>query len=353
MECAAKGSVASRCTRRFAQRSCPGCSAVSYCSVSHQVSHWTHHKEECARLKQQLLRAKVMNDFPFTFCARNTSLGQNESVTKCDILIAKGLHQKGLWNFECTCAPLVASSYYSVVDDEWHLPSSLCPCLEPKLPLYSKLRDWKDYFQWRCLPLDSPVALLLHWPLTAYRCFQLVSLPYISPEVGGNFHIHYLGPGKELQQLAIFGELHALFPGVSLHIEFIGPEIPDLRDNEKMTLRKYARCSEDGCACNTTIFSGHQGSGASSCSVTLRLRKGFYHERFNEVVEELIQRIGVPAFFSDFCEEAANLGASSIEKSTGKPLTIPVQVNPFRQPMPVEGSALRIPCYSNCFLFGM
>ncbi|XP_078438857.1 zinc ion binding protein isoform X3 [Wolffia australiana] len=288
MECAAKGSVASRCTRRFAQRSCPGCSAVSYCSVSHQVSHWTHHKEECARLKQQLLRAKVMNDFPFTFCARNTSL-----------------------------------------------------------------------------------------PLTAYRCFQLVSLPYISPEVGGNFHIHYLGPGKELQQLAIFGELHALFPGVSLHIEFIGPEIPDLRDNEKMTLRKYARCSEDGCACNTTIFSGHQGSGASSCSVTLRLRKGFYHERFNEVVEvssphiiiapnagvaaysswlptiELIQRIGVPAFFSDFCEEAANLGASSIEKSTGKPLTIPVQVNPFRQPMPVEGSALRIPCYSNCFLFGM
>ena len=98
-------------------------------------------------------------------------------------------------------------------------------------------------------------------------------------------------------------------------------------------------------------------------------------------LQELIQQLGVPAVFSDFCEEAANLAACCIEKVTQKALRLPVsrlpgflgylcgviihpcmhacmhdvqvQVNPFRQPMPVEDSALRIPCYSNCFLLGM
>lgn len=30
-----------------------------------------------------------------------------------------------------------------------------------------------------------------------------------------------------------------------------------------------------------------------------------------------------------------------------------IQLNPFRQPMAVEDSALFLPCYSNCFLFGI
>lgn len=30
-----------------------------------------------------------------------------------------------------------------------------------------------------------------------------------------------------------------------------------------------------------------------------------------------------------------------------------IQLNPFRQPMVIEDSALFLPCYSNCFLFGI
>jgi len=37
------------------------------------------------------------------------------------------------------------------------------------------------------------------------------------------------GPEKELLQLAVFAELHALFPGVHVHIELIGPAIPQHR----------------------------------------------------------------------------------------------------------------------------
>lgn len=37
------------------------------------------------------------------------------------------------------------------------------------------------------------------------------------------------GPEKELLQLAVFGELLALLPGVGIHIELVGPAIPSQR----------------------------------------------------------------------------------------------------------------------------
>lgn len=37
------------------------------------------------------------------------------------------------------------------------------------------------------------------------------------------------GPEKELLQLAVFAELHALFPGVHVHIELVGPAVPQNR----------------------------------------------------------------------------------------------------------------------------
>lgn len=39
------------------------------------------------------------------------------------------------------------------------------------------------------------------------------------------------GPEKELLQLAVFGELLALFPGVRIHIELVGPAIPPQRSD--------------------------------------------------------------------------------------------------------------------------
>ena len=43
------------------------------------------------------------------------------------------------------------------------------------------------------------------------------------------------GPEKELLQLSVFGELQALFPGVHIHIELVGPAIPPQRSNSLMS----------------------------------------------------------------------------------------------------------------------
>ncbi|XP_027361341.1 zinc finger MYND domain-containing protein 15 isoform X2 [Abrus precatorius] len=371
MECAAKGS-GTRCSGA-ATRPCARCEAVAYCSLSHQIAHWSRHKHECDRLQQQMKNIEVLNNFPFTFSREATVQVCVKQETRCSFLNQRGLHRVGMWMHECNCG--ASASFDSLgLNNGWDLPRNLCPCW-PDTTVSEKLHNWRDYYKWRCIPLDSPVALLLHWPLTIYHAAQLVGL---NPEVRDKLYIHYLGPEKELLQLAVFGELLALFPGVHVHLELVGPAIPPHRDGEKIHISKHPCCNELECECklaseNTSL---ETQTGITS-ALTLQLWKGFYHDRYEDIVKnsfphlviapnsgiaaysswlpsiELIEKIDVPVILTDYCEEACHLAASCIKTVSRRPLRLPVQLNPFRQPMAVEESVLLLPCYSNCFLFGM
>lgn len=43
------------------------------------------------------------------------------------------------------------------------------------------------------------------------------------------FKLLYEGPEKELLQLGVFRELLALFPGVQIYLNLVGPSIPQFR----------------------------------------------------------------------------------------------------------------------------
>ncbi|KAJ4961886.1 hypothetical protein NE237_021796 [Protea cynaroides] len=375
MECAARGR-GTRCIGPPTRR-CGSCGAVAYCSVAHQLSHWGDHREECARFEQQMRSANVLLDFPFTFFSEAMVQVHEKQETRCFFFVRQGLHQVGMWRNECHCGASVAASDCPRVIYDWNLPSMLCPCREPINPMLMRLSNWKDYYEWRCLPLHSPVALLLHWTFTIYHAVQLAAIRNATNGSSNKLYIHYLGPDKELLQLAVFGELRALFPGIQVHIDLVGPAVPQSRDGERINLCSYARCTEIDCPCkSSTENASLEVSNARNSAVTLQLHKGFYHERYREMKDssphlilapnagiaayaswlptiELIKEMDVPAIFSDYCEEAANLAANCISSVTGHPLGIPIQLNPFRQPMVVEDSSLFLPSYSNCFIFGM
>ncbi|KAJ0815428.1 putative Zinc finger, MYND-type [Helianthus annuus] len=376
MECAAKGSQR-RCSGSANLR-CDGCGAVFYCSASHQISHWNVHKEECGRLKRQMGCVELLNDFPFTFSREATYQVCEKVETRCSFLDKLGIHRAGIWICECSCGSSVFSLDHFRSEKGWRLSSRLCPCKEPLSILKKQLCSWSDYYEWRGIPLDSPVALLLHWPLTIYQAIQLAFAKQSTIETTDELCIHYLGPERELYQTAVFGELHSLLPRVQLHIDFVGPAVPHDRDGETIGLYSYAQCTEANCCCKTlkTEFSSHTNTDTSS-KITLRFHSGHYHDRYEELTKEflpdliiapnagiaaykswlptieLIREIEIPAVFSDYCEEACHLAANCIRSVTGTPLTIPVQLNPFRQPLAVEDTALLLPCYSNCFLFGI
>nr|XP_043624697.1 zinc finger MYND domain-containing protein 15 isoform X2 [Erigeron canadensis] len=338
MECAAKGN-GRRCSGT-ANRRCDSCGAVSYCSVSHQV---------CEKVE-----------------------------TRCSLLDKLGIHHVGMWIHECSCGDASALLDHLRSDKGWSLSSRLCPCTGPLSILKKQLNSWSDYCEWRGIPLDSPVALLLHWPLTIYQAIQLAFSKDLIPATTDELCIHYLGPERELYQLSVFGELRALFPEVQVHIDFVGPEIPHDRDGETINLCSYPHCIEASCCCKSGKgeFTSRTTSEISS-AITIRLHSGYYHDRYVELTKEflpdiiiapnagiaaykswlatieLIREIEIPAIFSDYCEEACHLAANCVSSVTGSPSTITVQLNPFRQPLAVEDTVLLLPCYSNCFLFGI
>lgn len=192
MECAGKGR-GTRCLGPPSRR-CARCAAVKYCSASHQILHWSFHKEECERLGQQMKRVDVLNDFPFLFSQEATVQVCEKQESRCSFLDKRGIHRVGMWMHECPCGASVASFYCRRSANEgWHLPSSLCPCSDPSVLISEDLYSWKDYYEWRCIPLDSPVALLLHWPLTVYYATQVIGIKRLIPEGSNVLCIHYLG----------------------------------------------------------------------------------------------------------------------------------------------------------------
>ncbi|KAK9113933.1 hypothetical protein Syun_020730 [Stephania yunnanensis] len=376
MECGARGSSRMLCSGPAIRR-CGRCGVVAYCSISHQVAHWSYHKEECGRLEKQMMNAHLLHHFPFPFSMEATLQVLEKKVTRCSFLMQRNLHLLGMWKHECNCGASVSSADYLRVNDEWGLQSLLCPCQEVPKPMSVCLNNWRSYYDWRCIPLNSPVAVLLHWPLTIYHSIQLAASINLLPEISNKLLIHYLGPDKELCQLSVFKELHALFPDLKLHIELIGPAVPQFRNGERMTLTGYAKCLEIDCYCKSRAENGGRYPFDKSSGVSLGFHKGFYHDLFKDVLKEsfphviiapnagiaaysswlptieLIKDMNVPTIITDYCEEAAYLAASCITTVTSHPLSIPVQLNPFRQPLVMEDTALYLPCYSNCFIFGI
>ncbi|KAL4586894.1 hypothetical protein LXL04_011541 [Taraxacum kok-saghyz] len=365
MECAAKGGQR-RCSGS-ANRRCGGCGTVFYCSVSHQTSHWGVHKEECGRLKQQMSSMLLLNDFPFTFSREATHQVCEKVETRCSFLEKQGIHRVGLWICECRCGDSINLSDHIRSDNAWSLSNKLCPCKGPLCILNKQLTSWNDYYEWRDIPLHSPVALLLHWPLTIYQSIQLALSKQLISETTDELARNGTLPTCCIWRVACFTSCS---PTVRVHIDFVGPGIPHDRNGERTTLCSYAHCTEVDCRCKSS-------KSEFISPITVTLHSGFYHDRYTQLTKEfipdliiapnagiaayktwlptieLIKEIEIPAIFSDYCEEACHLAVNCISSVTGCPPIIPIQLNPFRQPLAVEDTALTLPCYSNCFLFGI
>ncbi|KAM2781840.1 hypothetical protein COP1_011545 [Malus domestica] len=162
------------------------------------------------------------------------------------------------------CARRGAVAYCSVshqkwstwLNNSWDLSNIFCPCTEPSVTISECLTGWKEYCERRSIPLHSPVALLLHW--------------------------------KELLQLSVFSELRVLFPNMNMHIELVGPSIPQHRlDGEMVALSDYAHCLDRDCICKSSseTVSGDVHTSEPS-AVTLHLRSGFYHDRYMDITKD-------------------------------------------------------------------
>ena len=81
--------------------------------------------------------------------------------------------------------------------------------------------------------------------------------------------------------------VYVLFPGS------VTGMVPVHRDGEVVNISRYACCSDESCCCKSSI-----GSKDLSCTaVTLKLWKGFYHERCSDIMKVLSTT--TPIFWND------------------------------------------------------
>lgn len=139
----------------------------------------------------------------------------------------------------------------------WKLASELCPrllfddeCEPPTMP-GATVVDWKSWYDWRRIKLESPVALLMDYPLSVYwlliKVLDVVPLATLgaAPTERRSLLIHYIGAEQELNFLPMcvaprfhahslltpprsFSELSLLIPNTDITIVFYGAAVRSL-----------------------------------------------------------------------------------------------------------------------------
>ncbi|GBG93502.1 hypothetical protein CBR_g72156, partial [Chara braunii] len=290
-------------------------------------------------MAQQMQKKLELRDLPFEFTKEVTEDVDSFRSNMCMFLEKKGLHKCGLWQAECACAS--AAERVGEVSG-WHLPASLAPSRDPPSVPNDWLRNWKEYYSWRELPLDSPAAILLHFPLTIYHCLHLavsshddvVAAPRRSPPgqfAGQQLVVHLLGADKEVRQQQVFSELGFLLADVEVLLFMIGPAVPRDYDGSEVSLSALSPISGADEAADEVGSSSQQlGKGHHRArNVKVVLRRGLYHKLHSQLPEaalivamnaglpafpswkptlELVSRTkSAPVFFTDYCEEALHM----------------------------------------------
>ncbi|TFY75017.1 hypothetical protein EWM64_g8996 [Hericium alpestre] len=100
----------------------------------------------------------------------------------------------------------------------------------PARPQPGQIKDWKSWYERRGLPLASPAALLVDFPLTAYYLLNDV-LKLVDQSEGSakqRLLVHYIGAEVKLNFMPLFSELALLLPNTHIDLVVYGKAAYDL-----------------------------------------------------------------------------------------------------------------------------
>ncbi|XP_064127741.1 zinc finger MYND domain-containing protein 15 isoform X2 [Loxodonta africana] len=395
---------------------CPQCSAVLYCGEACLLADWRRcpddvsHRFWCPKLAAFMERAGELATLPFTYTAEVTS----ETFNKEAFLASRGL-TRGYWTQLSMLIPgpgmprrprgHTPSLSLLLSGDPYQLLQGDGPTLMPPVPPdppRSLFGSWQDYYTWRGLSLDSPMAVLLTYPLTVYYVItHLVpqSFPELNIQNKQSLKIHVVEAGKEFDLVMVFWELLVLLPHVALELQFVGDDLPPESDQQHFTLQRdgpevsvrpasgvSARLSsgtkEKGGRRDLQIKvsarpyhllqgpkpdlvigeslgpRGRWGSWgrslpwepASPCCPPAGFNSGFGLKDTWLSSLPRLQSLRVPAFFTESSEYGCVMDDQTMAVATGGG-TSPPQPNPFRSPFRLRAADNCMPWYCNAFVF--
>ncbi|XP_058903929.1 zinc finger MYND domain-containing protein 15 isoform X1 [Kogia breviceps] len=366
---------------------CPQCDAVLYCGEACLQADWKRrpddvsHRFWCPRLAAFMERAGELATLPFTYTAEVTS----ETFNKEAFLASRGL-TRGYWTQLSMLIPgpgtpghprgstpslsvLLSGPPYQLLQGDG---PALMPPVPPDPPR-ALFGSWQDYYTWRGLSLDSPMAVLLTYPLTVYYVItHLVprSFPELNIQNKQSLKIHVVEAGKEFDLIMVFWELLVLLPHVALELQFVGDSLPPESDQQHFTLQRddLEVSVRPGSGVSARLSSGTKEKGGRR-DLQIKVSARPYHLLQGPKPDLVIgfnsgfglkdtwlsslprlQSLRVPAFFTESSEYGCVMDDQTMAVATGGG-TSPPQPNPFRSPFRLRAADNRMPWYCNAFIF--
>ncbi|CAL8084890.1 unnamed protein product [Calicophoron daubneyi] len=400
---------------------------------SDNVEH--SHERWCSTMKAFMTVEPRLRDIPLSF-APSTTAPDFTDRQLAQFLLARGLFEQGLWKYEChfdlggmswdsvsspggelylfsalwastsleqdltsssfnqsafvpNCGPIpyedaMLRAYVSPSDA---ILLSLPPFVRfPSVATGSRfptlvsvvLRNWSEYYSWRGLgspqdqPDSSPLAILLHWPLTIYQILASV-LPKNYPQTilsvcaKRTLVVHIVGAEHELSLLPVFKELDYLIrPELQIRLFFIGTYI-----DPSVNKRIFHLSSRLSAVTWNGVYHQFLQSGLSHADfpdVIIGFNVGL--AAYSSWVPTLkkISELAVPCYFTDAClyscawgyRVTSSLGLGStvyqpdvtnvLDENEGSGEHAPL-LNPFRSPIRMRSAGVRWGWFRNAFIF--
>ncbi|CAM5138995.1 unnamed protein product, partial [Natator depressus] len=329
---------------------CQQCRAVLYCSERCRAADWARspedaaHRAWCPRMAGYVARARQLADLPFSFAAEVTGDGFNKE----GFLAARGL-TRGYWAHESmlvrapdygvglggrkdwTPGPLQSGNPFEALRPEG---GAALPPTSPEPPApRTYFSSWREYYAWRGLPLGSPLAVLLSYPLSVYYIVTQLA-PRHFPELNilnkQSLKIHIVETGKESDMAPLFWELSVLLPHVSLELLFLGGVLPPEADGQQLLLQRTetqgvriwpgpapkAKGGRGGlqlkfCAQPTPLLQGPKPD------LVIGFNSGFALKDTWLSALPRLQALRVPAYFTECSEYSCAVDEATVSMATG------------------------------------
>ncbi|KAG7451973.1 uncharacterized protein BT62DRAFT_959913 [Guyanagaster necrorhizus] len=265
---------------------CGACKAVIYCNKECSKHDWKYgtglrfstHKQLCPDNKRHMLRLPetqaILTSFPWGRLETDGTFNNSIARGRFDVLGGSGF---GFWSHRGGPIPhqnmgelrkaLAEGSPYSAMlkselgkfdhldgkdllstkhltDSEgWKLPDRLIPYRDfasvgkkPQL-VEREIDGWDAWHEWRKLPRESPAALLMSFPLSAYwlivHCLEVTGPSAGSTGKRVPLLIHAIGAEVELNYLPLFSEIALLLPYHDIKLLLFGQSVEKLVSEAK------------------------------------------------------------------------------------------------------------------------
>ncbi|KAJ7731620.1 hypothetical protein B0H16DRAFT_1893288 [Mycena metata] len=228
--------------------------------------------------------------------------------------------------------------------------------------LSSVIQSWDEWYAWRGLSKASPVALLMHYPLSIYRILThtlgVTTVRASKSQKRVPLTVHYIGAEIELNFIPIFSELALLLPNHDIDIVFFGPCVFNIGQEGRKSKHRSSLVSLTAQESGLPIFSydAPKDSGAGRLRVFLHTatkhwtigdistygfkpdaiiacNAGLFLYEGSEGLVKAAMRHAIPFAVTDYQEFMLESNSAVVSHMTGhhEPQK-PVELNPFHRP---------------------